>query len=108
MWRFEGGEEGEAGLYEVLAFGRHHLATPDDVRAEAGEHRVVAVWDLEHGEPPESPAMVAFLDGLLQAGVGEGDDTEADDEQSWDRTVVAERHGLGHTLDVTEGPTGER
>ncbi len=78
VWCFEGGQEREAGVDEVFAFGGHHLATPDDVRAEAGEYPVVAVRDLEHGEPPEPPAPVAFFDGLLQAGVGEGGETEAD------------------------------
>ena len=108
VWRIERWEQWEPILDQFGSVGDEKLSSVGDDRADSGQAFIVAVGDFQHREAPDSPAVVAFVDGSFEQVIVHCSGAQShNDEAGWCR-FVAERDLLEHcstvpTIDMRDG-----
>lgn len=96
VWRIERWEQWETILDQFGCVSDEKLSSIGDDRADSGQTFIVAVRDFQHREAPDSPAVVAFVDGSLEQVIVHCSGTQShNDKAGWCR-FVAERNLLEH------------
>lgn len=100
MWRIERWEQREPILDQFGSIGNEKLSSIGDDRADSGQAFIVAAGDFQHREAPDSPAVVAFVDGSLEQAIVHCSGAQShNDKAGWCR-FVAESDLLEHCSTV--------
>jgi hypothetical protein len=96
VWRIERWEQREPILDQFGRVRDEKLSSIGDDRADSGEVFIVAVGDFQHREAPDSPAVVALVDGSLEQVIVHCSGAQSHNDKTGWCSFVAERDLLEH------------